>query len=366
MDGPDNSSADYKAAICPKTYSLISLALPPATPVWGSSAPPPSVFHPAGKHVRMGSNSPPTASNRFVPPRDLALHLVCVHPSCPHPLTLPHSAIRYCLRVDYGHLFPYTDKVIIDLATTAFAPAGFIDFHPFKGYFDVGFQSEEDAEAAAQTPLIYKKTPIPTTCTRLPSDTTLVVSFANLPSHLPPQVLYDQLVTGLMAYGTQPNLIFAIPSGAECLAAPRATATIIPHHPTIAQQILPRASVAAAPDHFFWARVNNGRQICSLCFGIDHAKRACPKAKSADATSEPPSGGSVWGTLLPPPTLQSYSVGPHRKLAPPKTSILTLPPKSKPANQSNAWTNIHTQAAAHLPNPTHSNLNATIPVNQNP
>ncbi|KAI0229603.1 hypothetical protein L0F63_003717 [Massospora cicadina] len=51
-------------------------------------------------------------------------------------------------------------------------------------------------------------------------DTTLVVSFANLPSHLPPQVLYDQLVAGLMAYGTQPNLIFAIPSGAERLAAP--------------------------------------------------------------------------------------------------------------------------------------------------
>ncbi|KAI0233925.1 hypothetical protein L0F63_001311, partial [Massospora cicadina] len=183
---------------------LMSLALPPATPVWGSSAPPPSVFRPAGKRVQMGSNSPPTASN--------PLHLARVHPSRPHPLALPRSAIRYCLRVDYGRLFPYSNKAIIDLATTAYAPAGFIDFRPFKGYFDVEFQSEEDAEAAAQTPLIYKKNPIPTTCTRLPSDTTLVVSFANLPSHLLPQVLYDQLVTGLMAYGTQPNLIFAIPS----------------------------------------------------------------------------------------------------------------------------------------------------------
>ncbi|KAI0244695.1 hypothetical protein L0F63_004429 [Massospora cicadina] len=348
-----------------KTYSLISLALPPATPVWGSSAPPPSVFRPAGKRVQMGSNSPPTASNRFVSPRDLALHLARVHPSRPHPLALPRSAIRYCLRVDYGRLFPYANKAIIDLATTAFAPAGFIDFRPFKGYFDVGFQSEEDAEVAAQTPLIYKKTPIPTTRTRLPSDTMLVVSFANLPSHLPPQVLYDQLVAGLMAYGTQATLIFAIPSGAERLAAPRATATIIPYHPTIAQQIPPRASVAAAPDHFFWAQVNNGRQICSLCFGLDHAKKACPKAKSAAAASEPPSGGSVWGALLPPPTLQSRSVGPHGKSAPPKTSILTLPPKSTPANQSNAWTNIHTQAAAYSPNPTHSNLNNTTPVNQN-
>ncbi|KAI0242464.1 hypothetical protein L0F63_001556, partial [Massospora cicadina] len=180
-----------------QTYPLISLAPLLATPVWGSSAP----------HL-----APPTASSHFVPPQDLALHLARVHPSRPHPLALPHSTICYCLRVDYGCLFPYADKAIIDLATAAFAPAGFIDFRPFKGYFDVGFQSEEDAEAAAQTPLIYKKNPIPTTRTHLPSNTTLVVSFANLPSYLPPQVLYDQLVAGLMAHGTQPNLIFSIPS----------------------------------------------------------------------------------------------------------------------------------------------------------
>ncbi|KAI0221306.1 hypothetical protein L0F63_002886 [Massospora cicadina] len=138
-----------------QTYSLISLDPPPAIPVWGSGAPP-SIFHPAGKRVQMGSNSPPTTSSHFVPPRDLALHLARVHPSHPHPLALPCSAIRYCLRVDYGRLFPYADKAIIDQDTAAFAPAGFIDFRPFKGYFDVGFQSEEDAEVAAQTPLIYK------------------------------------------------------------------------------------------------------------------------------------------------------------------------------------------------------------------
>ncbi|KAI0221568.1 hypothetical protein L0F63_001172 [Massospora cicadina] len=131
-----------------------------------------------------GSNSPPTASNHFVPPRDLALHLACIHPSRPHPLALPHSTIHYCLRA------------IIDLATVAFAPAGFIDFRPFKRYFDIGFQSEEDAEAAAQTPLIYKKP-------------------HSHNSYSPPfrhHVFYDQLVAGLMAYGTHPNLIFAIPS----------------------------------------------------------------------------------------------------------------------------------------------------------
>ncbi|KAI0239721.1 hypothetical protein L0F63_002533, partial [Massospora cicadina] len=309
------------------------------------------VFHPMGKRVWTGSNSPPTASSHFVSPRDLALHLARVHPS--RPILSPSLDLPFAIASEW------TMGAIIDLATVAFAPAGFIDFRPFKGYFDVGFQSEEDAEAAAQTPLVYKNTSIPTTCTCLPSDTTLVVSFANLLSHLPPQVLYDKLVAGLMAYGTQPNLIFAVPSGVERLAAPRATATITPHHPAIAQQIPPRASVVAAPDHFFWAQVNNGRQICSLFFSLDHAKKACPQANSAAAASKPPSEGSVWGTLLPPPTLQARSGACMENQPPPqkKTSSLTLPPKSTPANQSNTCTTIGTQAAAHSPNPTHPNLN---------
>ncbi|KAI0244379.1 hypothetical protein L0F63_003580, partial [Massospora cicadina] len=73
--------------------------------------------------------------------------------------------------------------------------------------------------------------PIPTTQTRLPTDTTMVVSFASLSSHLIPQALYDQLMVGLMVYGSQPNLIFAVPSVVERLSAPRTTATIISHHP---------------------------------------------------------------------------------------------------------------------------------------
>ncbi|KAI0219017.1 hypothetical protein L0F63_002692 [Massospora cicadina] len=41
--------------------------------------------------------------------------------------------------------------------------SSFIDFHPYKGYFDVSFPSEEDAAAAVVTPLIFKNTYIPTT-----------------------------------------------------------------------------------------------------------------------------------------------------------------------------------------------------------
>ncbi|KAI0225071.1 hypothetical protein L0F63_004799, partial [Massospora cicadina] len=90
----------------------------------------------AQDELQPGSNSPPTTSNRFVPPQNLALNLARVHPSRPHPLALPRSAICYCLIVYYGRLFPYVNKTIIELAIVAFAPAGFIDFRPFKGYFE--------------------------------------------------------------------------------------------------------------------------------------------------------------------------------------------------------------------------------------
>ncbi|KAI0240264.1 hypothetical protein L0F63_000015 [Massospora cicadina] len=53
---------------------------------------------------------------------------------------------------------------------STFAPAGFINFRPFKGCFDIYFQTEEDAEVAALTPIIYENTPpivvftIPSAC----------------------------------------------------------------------------------------------------------------------------------------------------------------------------------------------------------
>ncbi|KAI0235853.1 hypothetical protein L0F63_005268, partial [Massospora cicadina] len=75
----------------------------------------------------------------------------------------------------------------IFLAQAVMLPARFIDSCPFKGYFDLGYTFEADAATAATVPLVFKGTPIPTTCTQLPTDTTMLVQFVGLPTHLPPQ-----------------------------------------------------------------------------------------------------------------------------------------------------------------------------------
>ncbi|KAI0243648.1 hypothetical protein L0F63_003078 [Massospora cicadina] len=61
-------------------------------------------------------------------------------------------------------------------------PACFIDFRPYKGYFDLGFLCEADAATAA--------------------------TFSGLPTRLPPEVLHRELMEGLAAYGANPILQF--------------------------------------------------------------------------------------------------------------------------------------------------------------
>ncbi|KAI0244878.1 hypothetical protein L0F63_000295 [Massospora cicadina] len=117
---------------------------------------------------------------------------------------------------------------IIEMAMAVFKPTSFIGFCPFEGYFDLGFHSEADASAAAKLQLIYKKILLPTLCTWLPDEATLVVQFAGLPSFLSPKCLRHKLMEGLAIYGADPMLQFVVPHGAEHLAGPRTFMTIHP------------------------------------------------------------------------------------------------------------------------------------------
>ncbi|KAI0223501.1 hypothetical protein L0F63_004011, partial [Massospora cicadina] len=74
----------------------------------------------------------------------------------------------------------------------------------------------------------------------------------------------------LQAYGTQTNLVFAIPSGAERLAAPHATATIIPNHPAIAQQIPPCSSADQPPHPLLCWRIKTFTFVLALITFAEH------------------------------------------------------------------------------------------------
>ncbi|KAI0244249.1 hypothetical protein L0F63_006196, partial [Massospora cicadina] len=147
-----------------------------------------------GKRAQPGSPSHSKPLGRFIPPKDLDAHLAQtqVVPRC--SLVLPRSNMRFGLMVEYGKLFPYDDQAFIKMAQAVMTPAWFIIFRPYKGYFDLGFPCEADSATAAMVPSIFNNIPFPTTQTWLPTDTTLVVQFAGLPTHLPPEVLHQELM----------------------------------------------------------------------------------------------------------------------------------------------------------------------------
>ncbi|KAI0232873.1 hypothetical protein L0F63_004282 [Massospora cicadina] len=108
-------------------------------------------------------------------PQDLAHHLASSQAVLQSPLVLPRSNLHFSLHVKYGNLFQYASMAIIEMSMAVFKLTSYIDFYPFKVYFDLDFHSEADAVAAGKLQLIYKKIPLPTVCTWLPDKATLVV-----------------------------------------------------------------------------------------------------------------------------------------------------------------------------------------------
>ncbi|KAI0239868.1 hypothetical protein L0F63_002177 [Massospora cicadina] len=165
------------------------------------------------RHAQAGSASSPNATGHYVAPQDLAHHLASSQAVLRNPLVLPQSNLRFGLQVKYGNFFPYVSTAIIKMATAVFKPASYINFHPFKGYFNLSFHSEANAVAAAKLQLIYKKIPLPNVCTWLPDEATLVVQFARLPSFVSPKRLRHELMEVLVIYGADPMLQFVVPHG---------------------------------------------------------------------------------------------------------------------------------------------------------
>ncbi|KAI0234034.1 hypothetical protein L0F63_000899, partial [Massospora cicadina] len=147
--------------------------------------------------------------------QDLTIHLECAQTVHHSPLVLPHSQLHFDLWVKYGELFSYAEKSIIDMAQVVMLPASFIDFYPYKEYFDLSFTCETDAAIAATVLLVFQGALIPTTRTWIPTDATMVVQFEGLPTHLIPMVLHQELIEGLATYGSNPILQFVVPNEAS-------------------------------------------------------------------------------------------------------------------------------------------------------
>ncbi|KAJ9068320.1 hypothetical protein DSO57_1029935, partial [Entomophthora muscae] len=235
---------------------------PTQAPTWSGRGVPASVRKPPAKRSRPPARRPPdlNSKKKFIPPKDLAKHL----------------SVKYGVRVEYGHSFPYYSTEIYTALSPLTQTAGYIDIRPYKGYIDVGYPSEEQAEWASKIPISYKGIKLPTTRTQHYSQTLLVIRFSKLPTHLPFDILRQELMEGLMKYGSSPELIFDVLVGISHLSGPCAFGTIAIHDNIKPADIPTWSTVLSAKEDLFLAQFEGARKACSKCKAMDHSKATCP------------------------------------------------------------------------------------------
>ena len=127
--------------------------------------------------------------------------------------------------MEYGHIFPYYNKNLLDTISPMTQTAGFIDIRSLKGYMNIGYPSEEQADWAASNPIVYRDTSLQMIRTCHHAQTLFVFQLANLPTHLLFKVLRQELINGLKPYGSDPEVIFDVSEGIKNLAGPSASVT---------------------------------------------------------------------------------------------------------------------------------------------
>ena len=93
----------------------------------------------------------------------------------------PKSTYRHGIRVYFAECDPFLVIEIAKMAEKTFAKHTAAHSRLDKGYFDMAFASNADADEAAATPLIVSNRHVPTVRTRYAKDTNLFIGFEDLP-----------------------------------------------------------------------------------------------------------------------------------------------------------------------------------------
>lgn len=282
---------------------------PNQTPAWSSGGVPPSVKKPPAKRSRPPARRPPPSltQKKFIPPKDLTAYLAKINPIPINPLNRPKSSVLYGVRIKYGDLFPYYSQALLDAIKPLTCSAGYIDIRPYKGYIDVGFESQEQANNAAAMSITFNSTPLPIFLTRHFSQALTVIKFIGLPTHLPYKVLCQELYDGLSQYGSNPELIFDTPQGITGLAGPTASAVVDLYTHISPSNIPPTTVVPSAPEHIIRCSFDGKRQTCLQCKQVAHKGKDCTplisEAHLVDTQAFPCPNpmAPIWGSLLQVP-----------------------------------------------------------------
>lgn len=202
---------------------------------------------------------------------------------------LPKSAIPHGIRVNFGG----DPSTFIDAAATVqktYPNAVAVQQGPLKDFFDLGFETKEEADEAATLTLRAKVTSpngktqeviIPTTRTRYNLDESLFISFDGLPMDMKREKVKKSLLEGLEKYGEIVQFELLKNPYMPHLTTSKAMAMIKPNKKTLANlNCIPRRA---------YVRKDNGETsvefrvfpkktppMCAKCNALGHREALCP------------------------------------------------------------------------------------------
>ncbi|KAJ9087317.1 hypothetical protein DSO57_1034468 [Entomophthora muscae] len=178
----------------------------------------------------------------------------------------------------------------------------------------ISANKKDKADTAAVITVQYKSQVLPTTRTKYYKNSLTVIHFTGLPTHLPAEILYCELILGLISYGAEPAIIFDVPISVNHLTGLSASATVIPFEDISPEIIPPRAVISSALLDVLYVKFDGMCSLCNLCFELDHNQKACLLLKAATPLNHRLwASYPVWGSLIPAGA--STAIDAHKTIA---------------------------------------------------
>lgn len=182
----------------------------------------------------------------------------------------------------------------------------------YKGFIDIGFKSDEDADKAALAIIQIQGNTLDITRTRYKDDENLYISLANLPNNMDRNELIARLKVGLCNYGKVLKFEMEEDELLPHLAMTRAIAIIAPNKDVSEDlTLIPRQTFIydnnKVPSRFFKVTPEDAPKICSHCECIGHIAIACPKTVAglnllmSSEDEEMDTGDQISSTAMPYP-----------------------------------------------------------------
>lgn len=196
---------------------------------------------------------------------------------------LPKSVMEHGLHVKFAEYNPLCLPAILKVVNDAFPKATCFEEKYLKGFFDLGFATQDEAVAAAGVSLTLDNCHIPTQLTRYHQDSLLFVSFEALPTNIPKDKVIKLISDGISEYGVVGEVSITSNPLLPHIGGTTGFATLTPNSKVNKDiSLIP----CCATLHCSNSKVSRPFQVyperapplCILCNGLGHCPKACPSS----------------------------------------------------------------------------------------